>query len=395
MRDLEYFKDKVKQVIDNKKEELIKIEKYIYNNPETCFKEFKAVECLTKYLRENDFEIEENLADLETAFKAVYKSNKPGLNIGLCAEYDALDIGHACGHNLMAGMSLGAAVSVKEVIDEIGGTITVIGTPAEEGGGGKIIILEKGGFDELDAAMILHPASDTVVNDISYSTTTVEINFYGVESHAATFPYEGISALNALIQVFNIANGLRHELMERGKILGIITKGGDDPIMMPKHAQGKFAIRSFDSKFQKELLNRFIGICEDISKITNTKFEYKILGLTYESIRNNETIENLLEKNFKELGEVVKPRERELGIGCTDMGNVTHKIPAIQSYVKVQEGARGHSQLFLEACGDERGEKALLIGAKAMAMTIMDLLLSKENVKSMKDDFSKMKSRFS
>lgn len=392
--DINYFKNRVKQVIENKKEELIAIEKYIYDNPETCFNEYKAVAKLTKYMSENGFEVETNLAGLETAFKAIYKSNKAGLNIGICAEYDALEMGHACGHNLMAGMSVGAAIAIKEVIDEIGGTITLIGTPAEEGGGGKIIILEKGGFDGLDAAMILHPASDTVVNDISYSTTTVEVNFYGVESHAATFPYEGISALNALIQVFNIVNGLRHELMERGKILGIITKGGDDPIMMPKHAQGKFAVRSFDAKFQKELLNRFISICEHVAEITNTKFEYKTIGLTYESIRNNETMENLLEENFKELGEIVKPRERELGIGCTDMGNVTHKIPALQSYVKVQEGARGHSKLFLEACGDERGEKALLVGAKAMAMTSIDLLCSEENIKSMNDDFNNMKKRY-
>lgn len=385
------FKNKVKEIIENKKDELIEIEKYIYDNPETCFEEYKAVAKLSEYMSKNGFEVEKNLAGLETAFKAIYKSKKEGLNIGICAEYDALEMGHACGHNLMAGMSVGAAVAVKEVIDEIGGTITLIGTPAEEGGGGKIIILENGGFDGLDAAMILHPASDTVVNDISYSTTTVEVNFYGVESHAATFPYEGISALNALIQVFNIVNGLRHELMERGKILGIITKGGDDPIMMPKHAQGKFAIRSFDAKLQRELVDRFISICENVAKITNTKFEYNTVGLTYESIKNNETIENLLEENFKALGEIVKPRERELGIGCTDMGNVTRKIPALQSYVKVQEGARGHSQLFLEACGDERGIKALLVGAKAMAMTSIDLLCSKENVQKMNENFEEMK----
>ena len=392
--DINYFKSKVKKIIDNKKDELIEIEKYIYDNPETCFNEHKAVAKLIEYMEKNEFEIERNLAGLDTAFKAVYRSEKDGLNIGICAEYDALEMGHACGHNLMAGMSVGAVVAIKGVIDEIGGTITLIGTPAEEGGGGKIIILEKGGFDELDAAMILHPASDTVVNDISYSTTTVEVNFYGIESHAATFPYEGISALNALIQVFNIVNGLRHELMERGKILGIITKGGDDPIMMPKHAQGKFAIRSFDAKFQRDLLNRFISICQDVAKITNTKFEYNTVGLTYESIKNNETIESLLEDNFKELGEVVKPRERELGIGCTDMGNVTRKIPALQSYVKVQEGTRGHTKEFLEACGDERGEKALIIGAKAMAMTSIDLLCNGDNVKKMNDDFEEMKKKY-
>lgn len=393
--ELKDLKDRACSTIEMGKDELFEISKYIHSNPEYCFEEYKACKVLTDYLKEKNFVVEVGICDLETSFKGTYKSEKPGINIGIFGEYDAVQgLGHGCGHNIMAAMAVGAGMALKGIVDEIGGTISVFGTPAEEGGGGKIIMLEKGAFKDLDAAMILHPANDTVVNDISYSRTDIEVNFYGKTSHAATFPDEGISALNPLIQLFNMVNAMRLELMERGKILGVITKGGENPIYIPDHCTGKFTIRSFDMKFKLQLVDRFIKLCKSLADATNTTFEYKILGHPYEDIRNNETIENLLEENFKALGEIVKPRERELGIGCTDMGNVTHYVPALQSYIKVCDGAKGHTIEFLEACGDERGEKALITGAKAMAMTAIDLLYSKENMHKANIDFQVMKKKF-
>lgn len=392
---IEEYKKKAVEKIDEISEELYEVSDYIYNHPEYCFEEYLSSEKLIKHLERHGFIIEKGVANLETAFKATYDSKREGYHIGLFGEYDAVKgLGHGCGHNIMGTIALGAGVAVKSVIDEIGGVVSVFGTPAEEGGGGKIIMLQKGVFDGLDGAMILHPASDTVVNDISYSRTDIEVNFYGKTAHAATFPNEGISALNGVIQLFNMVNAMRLELMEKGKIIGIISKGGEDPIHIPDHAQARFTIRSFDMKFKKELVRRFLELCEAVAKATRTRFEYEYIGLSYEDIRNNEKIENLLEKNFIQLGENVLPREKELGIGCTDMGNVTHKIPALQSYIKVAEGTRGHTKEFLEASGDERGRKALLTGAKAMAMTAIDLLASDENMKEIKDDFEKMRGKF-
>lgn len=389
------YKKIAQDKVDEISEELYGLSDYIYNNPEYCFKEYLACEKMIEKLENNGFMIEKNVADLETAFKATYDSGKKGYHIGIFGEYDAVTgMGHSCGHNLMAAMALGAGVSIKSVIDEIGGKISVYGTPAEEGGGGKIIMLNKGVFDDLDTALILHPANETVVNDISYSMTDLVVNFYGKTSHAATFPNEGISALNAVIELFNIINAMRLELMETGKILGVITKGGENPIYIPDHCQAKFTVRSFDMKIKKELVNRLIETCEYVSKITRTSFDYEYYRLSYEDIRNNEVIEDLLEKNFTELGEKVMPRRKELGIGCTDMGNVTHKIPGLQSYIKVAPDLRGHTIEFEEACGDDRGKRALLVGAKALAMTAIDLMIDKDNMDNVKKAFDKMKEKY-
>lgn len=388
------YKILVQNRIDELSEDLFDISNYIFNNPEYCFEEFLAAERISEQLESYGFEVKRNSAEIETAFEATYDSGKDGFHIGLMAEYDAVPgMGHSCGHNLMAAMAVGAGTALKSAIDDIGGKVSVFGTPAEEGGGGKILMLDKGVFKGLDAAMILHPANETVVNDISYSMTDIEVNFHGKTSHAATFPEEGINALNAVIELFNIINAMRLELNNHGKIIGVITKGGENPIYIPHHCQAKFTVRSFNMKKKKELVRRLIETCEYVAKITRTEFDYKLTRLSYEDIRNNQTIENLLEKNLANLGETVMPRRRELGIGCTDMGNVTHEIPALQSYIKVVPDLRGHTVEFEEACGDHRGRKALITGAKAMAMTAIDLL-QKENMMNVKRDFDEMKKSY-
>lgn len=393
--DIEQYKNSAIKKIDEIKEELFEVSDYIHSHPEYCFEEYLSSRKLMQHLESHGFQVEKGVAGLDTAFSAVYNTKKPGFHVGLFGEYDAVQgLGHACGHNIMGTVALGAGIAVKSVIDEIGGAVSVFGTPAEEGGGGKIIMLGKGAFKGLDAAMILHPASDTVVNDISYSRTDLEVNFYGKTAHAATFPEEGISALNALIQLFNAVNAMGLELNGRGKIIGVITKGGEDPIYIPEHCQAKFTIRSFSMKFKMQLVERFLAVCKAVAEATGTRFEYKFADLPYEDIRNNEKIEELLEKNFTQLGEAVYPRERELGIGCTDMGNVTHEIPALQSYVGVAKGMRGHTREFMEAAGDERGRKAILTGAKAMAMTAIELLASVENMAEVKAAFRRMKDKF-
>ncbi|SDK70953.1 M20 family metallopeptidase [Natronincola ferrireducens] len=393
--DIDQYKERVIRKVDEISKDLFEVSDYIYNHPEYCFEEYLATKKIIGYLENSGFKVQKGLGGLDTAFVATYDTGKPGNHIGLFGEYDAVKgMGHACGHNIMAATALGAGIAVKSVIDEIGGKVSVFGTPAEEGGGGKIIMLENNVFDGIDAAMILHPASDTVVNDISYSRTDIEVNFYGKTAHAATFPEEGISALNAVIQLFNMVNGMGLEVLEKGKIIGIISKGGEDPIYVPDHTQAKFTIRSFKMKYKEELVERFLEICKAVAKATKTTFKYKYIGLPYEDIRNNEKLEDLLAKNLILLGETICPRERELGIGCTDMGNVTHEIPGLQSYIQIAEGTRGHTPEFLEAAGDDRGRNALLKGAKAMGMTTIDLLASKDNMREVKEAFQKMKQRF-
>lgn len=391
---IDKYKDIVQNRIDELSKDLYELSDYIFKNPEYCFKEYKASKKIVKQLKSYGFTVENNIAELETAFEASYDSGKEGYHIGIMCEYDAVPgMGHSCGHNLMAAMAVGAATAVKSAIDEIGGKISVFGTPAEEGGGGKILMLEKGVFNSLDAAMIIHPANETVVNDISYSMTDIEVNFHGKTAHAATFPEEGVNALNAVIELFNIINAMRLEINNTGKIIGVISKGGEDPIHIPDHCQAKFTVRSFNMNTKKKLLKRLIETCELVAQITNTRFDYNFTRLSYEDIRNNKTIETLLAKNLTALGETVMPRRKELGIGCTDMGNITHEIPALQSYIKVAPELRGHTIEFEEACGDIRGKKAMINGAKAMAMTAIDLL-QKNNMTKTKEDFKEMQKSY-
>lgn len=389
------YKQAVQERVDALMPELIALSDTIWNNPEYNFKEYIACKAFSDLLKNFGFKVTIGIAGLDTACKATYVSKKPGPHIGIFGEYDAVPgMGHSCGHNLMAAMAVGAGEAIKSIIDELGGTITVFGTPAEEGGGGKVIMLNNGAFDELDLAMIIHSANETVVNDISYSKTDITVNFYGKRSHAATWPEEGVSALTPVLELFNIINASRLETADRGKILGIITKGGDEPIMIPDHCQAKFTVRSFSMKYKIELLKHLIETCENLANITRTKFEYELDGYSYEDIRNNPVIENLLANNFEALGEKVMPRKKELGIGTTDVGNVTHRIPALQSYVQVVPYLRGHTLEFQEATGGKKGHRAINIGAKAMAMTAVDILMDEKMFQKIKNKFQDMKRKY-
>jgi amidohydrolase len=372
--------------------ELKEVLEYIHTHPETCFVEYKASELLIAKLLKYQFAVQREVAGLATAFMATYAAVKPGPNIGIFAEYDALpEIGHGCGHNIMATVALGAGIAVSELIEETGGKVTVCGTPAEEGGGGKVIMLDQGVFEPLDAALILHPANETVVEDISYSRCDYEVTFKGKSAHAATFPDRGISPITPLIQLFNMVDALRLEIADRGKIHGFIKYGGDNPIIIPDHTTCVFTIRSFDMAYRTELTERFLTICKSLAAATRTGLEYHQTEPNYEDIRNNETIQALLRQNLERLGERICPRRREQGIGCTDMGNVSHRIPAIQSYIGLGQELKGHTREFAAAAGDARGLKAAVTGAQALAMTAIDLLAVPANLQAVRKRFAEMR----
>ena len=389
------IKEMAKEAIEQKEEELWALSLYLWDNPEYNFNEYKSSKAVSELLESYGFLVDRGICGLDTAFCGRYDSGKPGPHIGFLAEYDAVPgMGHSCGHNLMAAMSVGAGAGVKQVIDELGGKLSVYGTPAEEGGGGKVIMLNRGAFKELDAAMILHSANETVVNDISYSVTDLIVEFRGKKAHGATWPDEGISALDPLILLFQYINGQRLRWNGRGTILGVITDGGREPISIPDFTQAKFTVRSFDQRFKETILKEFLEAGESIARMTKTVFRYEQEGYTYEDIRNNPGLEALLEENFTKLGETVMPRRKELGIGSTDVGNITHVIPALQSYVKVVPELRGHTKEFEEACKSEAGKKAVLTGAKALAFTALDLLASDKEMELVKKSFEEMRKNY-
>lgn len=386
---------KIQQTVYDLMPQLISFSDYIWHHPEYNFHEFKSSSAFAGLLSELGFQVETGIGGLATAVRAEYDSRIPGPHIAFLGEYDAVPgMGHACGHNLIAAMAIGAGAALKSVINETGGKVSVIGTPAEEGGGGKVILLENGVFDDFDAVLILHPANETVVNDISYSKTDLVVDFYGKKAHAATWPEEGVSALTPVLELFNLINAMRLEIADRGKILGVITKGGDEPIMIPDHCQAAFTVRSFDDQYKRHLFDKLIKTCEGLAAITGTRFEYQLTGPIYEDIRNNPVLERILEKNFTELGEIVGPRRKELGIGTTDVGNVTHRIPALQSYIIVAPLLRGHTPEFEAAVGGPLGHETIRIGAAAMAMTAWDLLKDPTLQRELKETFQRMKAQY-
>ncbi len=388
------YKVQVQKEIEAIEEKLFALSDYIFENPEFGFKEFKAHKVLVDCLTEYGFSVDSRAGGLETAFKATYGCGRPGPHIGVFCEYDAVKPkGHCCGHNLMAAMGVGAGIALRPVVEALGGKVSVLGTPAEEGGGGKILMLREGVFDDLDVGLLIHPANETVVNDLSYSVTDIVVEFYGVKAHAATYPEDGISALSPLLQLFGTVAEWRQRLNGRAYILGVIEDGGESPIYVPDYTRGHFTIRSFDTALKNALVERFLSICQHMADSTETTFKYSFSRLSYEAIQNNPAIEALLKANFEALGESVKTRDTILGIGCTDMGNVTHALPALQSYVKLDDDLMAHSDALMAAASDARGRRTLLKGAKAMAMTAVDLFDS-AHLKAVKAAFERQKQRY-
>jgi amidohydrolase len=244
MSSTQELKQRALNVIDSMRNDLIRISTTIHANPEIAFQEFKSAAFLCETLGSHGFAVERGAGGLETAFIAEAKGNGTGPNIAILAEYDALpDIGHACGHNIIGTSAIAAGIAVKEVIKELPGRVTVIGTPAEEGGGGKLILLEHGVFNDVDAAMMVHPASRTMVDRKSLASVRLKIEFNGKASHAASAPEDGINALEAVILTFNNVNALRLHLKSDARVHGIINNGGSAANIIPEYAAATFRPR--------------------------------------------------------------------------------------------------------------------------------------------------------
>lgn len=388
-------KELVKQRVDTVAAQLTDLADRIFQNPEYCFQEHRAAAAAAKLLKELGFQVETGVGGLQTALRAVYDSGRPGPNLGFLGEYDAVPgMGHACGHNLMTPIAIGAAYALQPVVDEVGGKLTVLGCPAEEGGGGKILMQRAGVFDGIDAAMLIHPANETVVNDISYSSTSLKVDYYGKKAHAVTWPEEGVSALVPVMQLLQTIAAIRPEISGKGWILGVIRDGGETPVMIPDHCSAEILVRSFSMKEKLRLVERVKEMSQAMADMTHTRVEISVLRDSYEDIRNNPVIEEYLQQNLLAIGEEVKPRTRDLGIGTTDMGNVTHEIPGLQSYIKVVPVLRGHTPEFEAACGSPAGIHAMLQAAKAETMTGVDLLREPEALRRVKEEFLAMKAKY-
>jgi amidohydrolase len=380
------LKAEVSRQVEQQRQELIKLSLKIHANPELGFKEERASAWLTEYLARNSFEVENRVGGLATAFKAAYGSNKPV--IALFAEYDALpEIGHACGHNIIAASAVGAGVASKCVVDNCGGEVVVFGTPAEELFGGKVPLLNAGVFDEVDVAMIIHPGVRNAAITEALACIGLEVEFFGKAVHAAAYPERGINALEAMILAFNAVNSLRQHIKDKARIHGIITHGGEAANVVPAYSVATFLIRAVDNAYLDELKQKVLNCFEGAALATGARLDYRWSEITYAPMKNNLVLAQLFMQNLESLGRRVESFEPHFG--STDMGNVSQVIPAIHPSVAiVSPDVLLHSTDFAVAAASESGHEGLLDAAKALAMTVVDLLSEPQALARVKDEFS-------
>jgi amidohydrolase len=385
------LKAEISQRVDQQRQALIGLSLKIHDNPESGFKEEKASGWLTGYLAENGFQIEKGIGGLPTAFRAAYGKSKP--SIALFAEYDALpELGHACGHNIIAASAVGAAVASKLVVDNFGGTVLVFGTPAEELYGGKVSMLQAGVFDEVDVAMIAHPWVRDRATSEAMACIGLDVQFFGKSVHAAAYPEQGINALEAMILAFNAVNSLRQHIRESARIHGIITNGGEAANVVPAYSAATFFVRAQDSIYLDELKQKVLKCFEGAALATGAQLDYRWHDIVYAPMKNNLALAYLFAQNLESLGRKVEPFESRFDFGSADMGNVSQVIPAIHPTVAiVSPNVLLHSAEFVLAAASEAGHKGLLDAAKALAMTVADLLGEPENLVRVKDEFSGQK----
>ena len=362
----------------------------LHSHPETAMNEHQAAGWLTQELETNGFSVERGICGLPTAFRASYGAGMPV--IAFIAEYDALPgLGHACGHNLIATAAVAAAIGSKEAADTLGGAIQVIGTPAEEMNGGKIIMAERGAFAGIDAAMMMHPATHDSATITALACIALNVEFFGKEAHAAAHPEIGVNALEAMILSFNAIDALRQHITGDSRIHGVITDGGKAANVVPGHSAGRFLVRAGNIGSLNVLRERVLDCFKAAALATGTRLEYQWDEKEYYApMRNNFTLARLYAENMERLGNPVPIFDPAQSFGSTDMGNVSQILPAIHTSVAIAPpGESEHTLEFARYAGSERGLTQCLRAAGALAMTAIDLLASPDALTAVKQEFEK------
>lgn len=381
--------DKVTAAIDAKADKLVSVSKQIHGRPELRFEEHFASGLLAETLRGEGLSVEMPFGELETAFCARFGAGE-GPTVAILAEYDALpEIGHACGHNLIAAGALGAGLALASVAGELPGQVLLMGTPAEEGGGGKIRLIEAGAFKGVDAAMMFHPFDRTVLGLDALARHTLFIDFKGKPSHAAAAPWDGNSALSGVIQSFNLIDNLRLHLRDGVRIHGIITNGGQADNIIPETAAATFSLRAPDAAYLDEVVVPRVQACVQAAALaTGTEVELR-LERGYKNMKNNWTLARAFGKHLESTDLPFQENDPTSGIGSTDMGDVSQVVPSIHPYFAIC--AKGeticHQHRFAEIAGSDTGFGVMLKAARCMALTTLDLLSDRQLLQAVKAEF--------
>lgn len=377
--------------LDDQMDRLWEIAQYVHENPEICYEEYKACEVQCQYLSSMGFQVKKGIEDIPTAYIAKYGREKP--NIAIISEYDALpQLGHACGHNLICTASMGAAVEVKKYMEDsrIEGTLYVIGTPAEESGGGKIELLGKGIFDEIDAVLMMHPTSDkTRLAGKCMSSMRLEFVFKGKAAHAGSHPEDGINALSAANLYFAATGFLRQHFKSDMRLSGIISDGGVQTGLIPDYVKVSGSMSSFHLADLKENVERIKHCAQGSAYAMGCEVEIQITQ-GYQGRVPNKVLADVCRKELEDLGEPLLDG-MPADFGGEDLGNVSRLIPVCNPYVTIFPDYKisNHTTQFRELANSKAGYRCIQIAAKAMARTTMELLENTKIIDKAKQELKK------
>lgn len=386
------FREAVLKAVETLGPQVEEISLKIHSNPELCFEEKIACSTICEFLSRQGFEVEKDIAGLKTAFRAQAKGDETGPSVAFLAEYDALKgIGHGCGHNLIAGAGILAGAAVKMALNPIPGNLLVIGTPAEEGGGGKITLADAGVFDGLSAAMMAHPSTQTSIFKRSLGCMEVDVTFKGKPAHAAAEPWKGRNALDALILSFNAINAFRQHIRPDARIHGIITKGGEAVNVIPETASGKFLVRALNMDYVMELHEKVKKCFEGAALQTGCELDVAINEkFMYRPFQPNYALGNVFRDKIVGMGMEVKPDDEDKedkNLGSSDIGNVSSKVPCIHPEFFIGEkNAAFHSREFTKASITPKAHEAMKKVAAALALTAIDIFTKPDVLENIKKE---------
>jgi amidohydrolase len=368
------LKAKVVSFIDAQAAQLIAASHDIHAHPEIAFQEHYAHGLLTDMVSKAGLNVERSACGLETAFISRFGAGET--EVGILSEYDALPgIGHACGHNIIATAGLGASLALAALGAALPGRVRYLGTPAEETGNGKEIMAQHGAFDGLDAAMMVHPAGFDLITMPSLAVSEVRVTYTGKAAHAAAMPHEGINALDALVTAYQSLAQLRQHIRPSERIHGIFTETGLAPNIVPDRASGAFYVRAADGTDLAALKKRVTACFEGGAIATGCEVQIDWTFADYLEIKNSWSIAESYRANAEALGRSFFDVKKVMGAGSTDMGNVSHRVPSIHPMIAcAPANVVIHNPEFARHAASERGDLAVLDGAKALAMTALDVM---------------------
>ncbi|MDP9235861.1 MAG: M20 family metallopeptidase [Chloroflexota bacterium] len=380
-------KQRARDAVDAVAPELIRISREIHSHPELAFEEHYAFAQLVPFLEAHGFEVKTGVYDMKTAFRGEWGHGPT--TIAICAEYDALpDIGHACGHNLIATAGAGAAVGLIGAIEPADARVVILGTPAEEMYGGKCIMVNNGCFDDIDVAMMAHPMAVDFAAPPMLGVAHVDIEYKGKAVHASVGPEQGVNALDAIVTAYQAVAQLRQHIRRDARIHGIITYGGAAANIVPDRTTGTFYVRAQQPKYLQELKERVRHCFEAGALATGCELSMDWHAeLEYAPMVSNRPMVEAYRRNGESVGKQFVDIQN-VSTGSTDMGNVSQVVPSIHPTFGVGQMIFNHTPEFVAASITDAAHDSMLKTAQALAMTGVDLALDPELVKSAKADFA-------